>query len=705
MSSKTHLLLPMLLLAQAATAQTISEGEALDAALQFVSSQRMAPGAHNGPQLTLAHKSASGDETYYYVFNNATGGFVIVAGDQVAEQILGYSDDGSFDYNDLPSNMRWWLSQYDEEISYAIKAVRNNPELQNAPRKAPAAQPEIEPLLDAIDAIEWNQDLPYNALIPGNEGVAERNEQYATGCVATAMAQIMKYHNYPQHGIGRKTYVSNGNTYSADFGSATYDWSGMANRYENSYSGTTAENAVAELMYHVGVALNMNYGKIGTGGSGTSTQAVATALKTHFGYSTGTKYIARYSDTYKTNDALWESTIYNELIEGRPVCYGGDDKYSESGHEFVCDGYKDGKYHINWGWGGYRNSYFLLTAVSGQDALFPNGTGVGGAGTGAAYSRNQDAVIGIMPDPTNEGDLFIPDPVKLKNGGYYEDKTNIELIVIFANPTSSPITVFNPMAWFYNSSGNSVTYLDTNANLVIPAKTEKELVFPTTPETGTSKYSEFIVGKSFNGEVTDYNGGIKNRFARFEIHLVSPINVSYTLTAAEWGTICLPFDAEIPAGITAYNITGVSGDVLTKTPATKFEMNKAYLINGTPSTYNFTGPDTPKGTYKNGLLYGITMPTYVPKDSYVLQNKGGKIGFYRVDVAESFMGKAYSAYLTLDGGMTPARIFVEDEEAIDGIEEIINDNNAAPNSYNLLGQPINNGNGMVIKNGKLNFVK
>lgn len=702
MSSKTHLLLPMLLLAQAATAQTISEGEALDAALQFVSSQRMAPGAHNGPQLTLAHKSASGDETYYYVFNNATGGFVIVAGDQVAEQILGYSDDGSFDYNDLPSNMRWWLSQYDEEISHAIKAVRNNPELQNAPRKAPAAYPEIEPPLDAI---EWNQDLPYNALIPGNEGIADRDEQYATGCVATAMAQIMKYHTYPQQGIGRKTYVSNGNTYSADFGSATYDWSGMANRYENSYSGTTAENAVAELMYHVGVALNMNYGKIGTGGSGTSTQAVATALKTHFGYSTGTKYIARNSDPYKTNDVLWESTIYNELIEGRPVCYGGDDKYSDSGHAFVCDGYKDGKYHINWGWGGYRNGYFLLTAVPGvQDALFPNGTGVGGAGTGAAYSRNQDAVIGIMPDTSNEGFVYSPEALKLNNGGYYTDKSHFDATLILENPTSTTKIVKRPIIYFFDNTGNSVAYTLSAGDVTLEPGTYQEIVFNNTSiKTWTETSATYNSKSTFN--VAAYENGGDSFTKSTQIWFVSPTNVSYTLTAAEWGTICLPFDAEIPAGITAYNITGVSGDVLTKTPATKFEMNKAYLINGTPDTYNFTGPDTPKGTYKNGLLYGITMPTYVPKDSYVLQNKGGKIGFYRVDVAESFMGKAYSAYLTLDGGMTPARIFVEDEDAIDGIEEIINDNNAAPNSYNLLGQPINNGNGMVIKNGKLNFVK
>ena len=248
-----NVLFPLFLLIAAhvstcAVAKSVSPEEALGKALRF-----MQPHSHRSrgvsirpttPHLTLTHTAAAGDETYYYVFNNADGGYVVVGGDDVAHDVLAYGESGTFDPDNMPAAMRWWLSLYEGQIHRAIQAERR----QEAGTNAEASdRREIQPLLGKT---EWFQDLPYSAYILNNVELAEADadEYYPTGCVATALAQVMRYWRYPQHGMASHSYRYRGNIFEADFSKADYKWDLMKDTYPFAYMGTPEEDAVAELM-------------------------------------------------------------------------------------------------------------------------------------------------------------------------------------------------------------------------------------------------------------------------------------------------------------------------------------------------------------------------------------------------------------------------------------------------------------------------
>ena len=196
------------------------------------------------------------------------------------------------------------------------------------------------------------------------------------------MAQVMKYHNWPEKGVGSNSYSWNGTTLSLDFSAITYDWGNMLDSY-----GTAAtdaqKNAVATLMYSCGVSVNMNYSP---SASGASSLYAARALVDNFNYDGSLQYLLR--EYYTLDD--WEDEVYGSLAEGCPVLYGGQS--SNGGHEFVCDGYsQDGFFHFNWGWGGMSDGYFKLTSLN------PGSQGIGGAGSGAGYNFGQDIIVGIKP--------------------------------------------------------------------------------------------------------------------------------------------------------------------------------------------------------------------------------------------------------------------------------------------------------------------
>lgn len=216
MKSQLLLTLPLLLLSTSAFAQTVSEGEALDKALNFLQSSqsRRARGQQSSPQLTLAHKSAQHDETYYYVFNNQAGGFIIIGGDEVAQDVLGYADSGTFDYDQLPASMKWFLSCYDHQISSAIQQVKAGKvtadDVEKAKRRAARKAPKVN--IDYLVQTKWDQVAPFNCMHPFNiqEDTIEDDEYgIATGCVATAGAQLMKYHEWPNTGVGSHTDLIN----------------------------------------------------------------------------------------------------------------------------------------------------------------------------------------------------------------------------------------------------------------------------------------------------------------------------------------------------------------------------------------------------------------------------------------------------------------------------------------------------------------
>lgn len=329
----------------------------------------------------------------YYVFNvSGNRGFVIVAGDDLVEPVLGYSHHGSFTATDLNPAAAKWMENYKQQIIYVKQNIHetttaitqkwekyynNISVVVNVSRGAQAVNP--------LCQTQWNQAPNENGMCPFS---AQYNERCVTGCVATAMAQVMKFWNYPAQGVGNHSYNDqNFGTQSANFGATTYDWAGMPNVLNS------ANNSVATLMFHCGVAVDMSYGVGATGGSSayvvaseSPVQACAEyAYKTYFGYdATSMQGIVRQNFT----DANWKAALKTDLDAGRPIQYAGFG--GGGGHTWVCDGYDQNDFfHQNWGWGGNSDGYFSV------DNLDPTSLGAGG-GTGG-FNTGQQALVGIKP--------------------------------------------------------------------------------------------------------------------------------------------------------------------------------------------------------------------------------------------------------------------------------------------------------------------
>ena len=296
-----------------------------------------------------------------YVFGFTSGeGFVVAAADDRLPAVLGYSECALPADATMPQNMRSWLLTYDKELKWLNEHGQPTLIAETATESE-----KVRRLIKPMIATSWGQEAPYNNKVP--------KEGCPTGCVATAMAQIMYYHQWPQQATTAipKYYMA-----SAPLEPVVFDWTSMLGSYAGSYS-TQSGDAVATLMRYAGQAVRMNYGK---DGSGAYAEAVAYALATYFDYDAGMRFVQQAQYSKKE----WEDLIYNELSQGRPVFYAGADAW-EGGHAFVCDGYShDGYFHFNWGWDGLYDGYFLLSSMS---PLFFYNFG---------YSHN--AVIGIQPD-------------------------------------------------------------------------------------------------------------------------------------------------------------------------------------------------------------------------------------------------------------------------------------------------------------------
>lgn len=369
-------------------AQSISSDDAREVARQFFAA-RTTIGAQHAPAKVdpvLAYTATTAGTADFYVFNRTADastdsqqaqGFVIVnAADGAEMPILGYSETSTFDYATAPSNLRWWLEQYQKNG------------VARVPAKAGAARLDIAPLVTTT----WGQDEPYNNRVPQPDPIYAA---FVTGCTATAMAQIMNYHSYPATGRGSNSYTINygafTKTFSANFETARYDWSNMLNDYNGSYTAAQAD-AVATLMYHAGVAENSVYADQ----TSADDRHSGMALINNFRYSPA---MLRGERAYFTDDE-WDNTIYSELAAGRPVMYSGSTTKKE-GHAFVCDGYRasDGFFHINWGWEGMSDSYFTLI---GAKALDPDSQGTGGAASGQGFTESQSINYNILPTEAGE---------------------------------------------------------------------------------------------------------------------------------------------------------------------------------------------------------------------------------------------------------------------------------------------------------------
>lgn len=314
----------------------------------------------------------------YYVFNNDAGGFVIIAGDDAVAPVLGYTSTGSFDAENLPDGLKDLLKSYERQIAALGDNYVAN---QTATRAAFTGE-------KLLKTAEWNQNAPFNKYTPNN---------YVTGCVATAGAIVMKHHGYPAKGTGSHSYTWNGKDLTANF-EHTYDWASMPAKYDG--TNDAAFDGVARLMADLGVAVEMQYNK---DGSGASMEDLLTALKKYFGYS---KY-ARLLAIADLGAEVWNDRLRAEIDANRPILYSAVDS-NKGGHSFVIDGYKDESFSVNWGWGGYCDGFYRIGALNPE---------TGGKPLGDQYNLSQSAVFSLQP---SDGEEVISNLGFIKVDGYLE---------------------------------------------------------------------------------------------------------------------------------------------------------------------------------------------------------------------------------------------------------------------------------------------
>lgn len=394
------------------------------AAANFLAQHQTAAPARGSEQLQLAEVlTDSQNLPCVYVFNQPDGGFVVMAADDCVLPVLGYSTNGHYDAADVPANMSAWLLTYRDAVSeiaadnrrqhnlHPTMATQWQTLLENTPT-AHLREVVVEPLL----VTTWGQQPYYNALCPTGE-----NGRAITGCVATAMGQIMRYWQHPAQGHGSHTHVCNYGAYEGyedygalfvDYSSATYNYSLMPAAL-TSTSPMAQVNEVAKLLYHCGVSVNMMYSP---DGSGANSEDVPGALRKYFGYSCN-------NFTYKNGESSWINLLKACLDQGQPIYYSGSG--DDGGHAFVCDGYdEDNYFHFNWGWRGSYDAYFAVSNLNPSSYVF---------------NTYQGAIFNLHPDPC-----------------YPYEEISISGNPVMADATSS-VTLQAPEGMNYHWSNNATT--------------------------------------------------------------------------------------------------------------------------------------------------------------------------------------------------------------------------------------------------------
>ena len=453
------LLLPLALAVTCATttmANPIDEETAKQNALQFIHNSKMKHVRGVVPMSVSftvdRNTNTNGIQPMLYAFNVGDGdGYVIVSGDDEAEPILGYSNEGSVSYDNLPENLRTWLDGYADQIAFAQTNSYEKPQ-------AMLSSADNRRNIPNLVAAKWHQTYPYNFYC------VFKNNDCATGCIATAMAEIMFY--WGVQGCNGETFrhgckaLPSYRTSTRRFLVSSLDsidcfnWDAMT-----ATKPTTAESiyAVATLMRYCGQSVKMDYDTYANGGSGAYTSSVPRAMINYFGYDNDIRYIHR--NNYTAED--WDELIYHELASGRPVIMDGENSSGTAGHAFICTGYhvNSGLYYMNWGWNGSYDGWYALTALR-IPARYD-------------FRYNNAAVIGIQPsteddmhfDEPSLAYLYLHSPRVLTRSSRTEDcDTEVELESVFSylNP--------NDRTWQYgigifNTSGELVKVVDAQGSI------------------------------------------------------------------------------------------------------------------------------------------------------------------------------------------------------------------------------------------------
>lgn len=529
----------------------------------------VAASAKAAPRMSVS-SAVSPSATCYYVFANGEDkGFTIVSGDDRMPEVVGYSAQGTYDPDHLPANYVDFMKAYQETVEALLKGdaqVSGGLAEARQWRAERAGTAAVAPLLGGI---KWNQTEPYNNRCPLYDGT----NRSVTGCVATAMAQVMMYYQYPKELKATiKDYITQ--TYGIQIpeisSGATYDWDNMLPDYSQSDYSSAQEDAVAKLMYHCGAAVKMNYGP------SSGANVTPAILATYFGYDADLM-----QDLTRTCFTLqqWMTLIDNELKAKRPILYSGQS--SDKGHEFVCDG-SDGKglYHINWGWGGYQDGYFDLTILQPQK---------GGAGSGSAvdgYNRDCSMIIGIAPD----------------NGMVDE-----------------PLASYPQIMSMDHGGMTGITWTKTTREHVLESfQAEAKTCFVNQSTTDFSGY--FAYGIKANGtivRVSDYEGG-------WNLPAVKPNGGTYgTYGDNPELTINYPFPQGINVIYPVYSYDAKNWHVCS------FYNNQPFIINVDATTMTpVTTPLAATVTAEEGLYTGMTNPLTVTFTNSMDMEFNGLVNIY-----------------------------------------------------------------------------
>lgn len=529
----------------------------------------VAASAKAAPRMSVS-SAVSPSATCYYVFANGEDkGFTIVSGDDRMPEVVGYSARGTYDPDHLPANYVGFMKAYQETVEALLKGdaqVSGGLAEARQWRAERAGTAAVAPLLGGI---KWSQTEPYNNRCPLYDGT----NRSVTGCVATAMAQVMMYHQYPK---ALKATIKAYTTKSKGIGipeissGATYDWDNMLPDYSQSDYTSAQDDAVAKLMYHCGAAVKMDYGP------SSGANVTPAILATYFGYDADLM-----QDLTRTCFSLqqWMTLIDNELKAKRPILYSGQS--SDGGHEFVCDG-SDGKglYHINWGWGGYQDGYFDLTILQPQK---------GGAGSGSAvdgYNRDCSMIIGIAPD----------------NGKMDE-----------------PLASYPQIMSMDHGGMTGITWTKTTREHVLESfQAEAKTCFVNQSTTDFSGY--FAYGIKANGtivRVSDYEGG-------WNLPAVKPNGGTYgTYGDNPELTINYPFPKGINVIYPVYSYDAKNWHVCS------FYNNQPFIINVDATTMTpVTTPLAATVTAEEGLYTGMTNPLTVTFTNSMDMEFNGLVNIY-----------------------------------------------------------------------------
>jgi hypothetical protein len=456
------------------------------------------------PAIKTDYTVSNGTLDVYYIFNMTTDGWVVISSDDRVNPVLAFSLKGSADPEKGSPEFKWWMDGYAQQIKYISENnIAATEEIAHQWLQLSGGVPEAKGPKSLVPLLSspWDQGQYYNLLCP--EDPNGPGGHVWSGCVATCMAQVMYYYRYPLQGTGSHGYNSNYGYLSADFGTTTYQWDAMEDNISNCFNVP-----MAELQYHLGIAIEMDYSPYG---SGAYMWNAAQALIDNFGYSPS--LTLEQKDDY--TDAQWTSMLKAELDAKHPVCYAGYG--SDGGHAFVCDGYEGSNhFHFNWGWSGSNDGYFFTSALNpgydftnGQQAIFgmypdagypygcsgtktltaSRGTFDDGSGPVVNYSANGDCLWLIDPEVTSDHITLSFNRFETENSNdvvtIYDGATTADPVLGTFSGSSLPAQVqssggkmlvrfvtngsVNAPGWFASYRAHSLVYCSNLTELTAPS--------------------------------------------------------------------------------------------------------------------------------------------------------------------------------------------------------------------------------------------